>query len=149
MFPDHLEEVGIECSHGRRSHEEDDNLPSLDKLLSGVGEAQESHRAQTRDEGGIGGSDSTIEYPAQNDCNHSPIPGPKQCADNGGDTESNSLHLSSDDPTCEERIARHYSSSTLPIVANSEAGYDPWNPRPLILVLTDGAQLDVPFAARR
>jgi len=125
MFPGPSDEVGIECSHDRRSHEEDDNLPSLNELLSGVGETQESHRAQSRDEGRMGEFNSTIEHLAQNDCNHAPIPGPKQCADNGGDTDSNSLHLSSDDPICEEQVARHYSFSTLPIVAGSKAGYDP------------------------
>jgi len=70
MTPGPSDEVDIECSHGRRSHEEDDNLPSLNELLLGAGGAQESHRAQPRDKHGMGGSDT------QNDCNHVPIPGP-------------------------------------------------------------------------
>lgn len=70
MFPGLSNEVEIECSHGRRSHDDDDNLPSLNELLFGVG------GAQTRDEDGTGGFDSTIEHPAQNDFNYVPIHGP-------------------------------------------------------------------------
>lgn len=125
MFPGPSDEVDIECSRGHRSHEEDDNLPSLNELLFGVGGAQESHRAQTRDKHGMGGSDSTIEHPAQNNCNHVFIHGPKQRGDKGGDSDSNSPHLSSGDSTCEEQGGRHYSFSTPPTVAGSEVGYDP------------------------
>jgi len=120
MTPGPSDEVDIECSHGRRSHEEDDNLPSLNEPLFGAGGAQESHRAQPRDKHGMGGADT------QNNCNHVPIPGPKQCGDKGGDIDSSSsLHLSSDDTTREEQGGRHYSFSTPPTVAGSEAGYDP------------------------
>ncbi len=126
MTPGPSDEVDIECSHGRRSHEEDDNLPSLNELLFGAGGAQESHPAQSRDKHGMGGSDSAIENPTQNDRNHVPIPGPKQCGDKGGDIDSSSSpHLSSDDSTCEEQGGRHYSFITPPTVAGSEAGYDP------------------------
>lgn len=124
MFPGPSDEVDIECSRGHRSHEEDDNLPTLDELLFGVGGAQEPHRAQSRDKHGMGGSDSTIEHPAQNDCNHVPILGPKQRGDKGEDSDSNSPHLSSGDSTCEEQSRRHY-FSTPPTVAGLEVGYDP------------------------
>ncbi len=96
MFPGPSDEVEIEYSHGRYSHEDDDNLPSLNELLFGV------EGAQTRDKDGIGGSDSTIKHPAQNDCNQVRIRGPTQYGDNGRDIDSSSLHLSSEDPTCEE-----------------------------------------------
>ena len=125
MFSGPSDEVEIECSHDRRSHEDDDNLPSLNELLFGVGGAQESHRAQTRDKDGMGGFNSTIEHPAQNDWNHVPIRGSKQRGDNDGDIDSSNLHFSSDDPTCEEQGGMHYSFSTPPTVAGPEAGYDP------------------------
>jgi hypothetical protein len=60
-------EVDIECSHDRRSHEKDDNLSSLNELLLGVEEAQESHRAQSRNK------HEMKEFNTQNDCNHVPI----------------------------------------------------------------------------
>ncbi len=119
MFPDPSDEVEIECSHGRRSHKNDDNLPSLNELLFGV------EGAQTRDKDEIGGSNSTIEHPAQNDCNHVPIRGPKQYGDNDGNIDSSSLHLSSEDPTCEKQDRMHYSFNTPPTVTDPEAGYDP------------------------
>ncbi len=124
MFPDLSDEVDIECSHGHRSYKKDDNLSFLDELLFGVGGAQEPRRAQSKDKHGMGGSDSTIEHPAQNDCNHVPIPEPKQRGVKGGDSDSSSPHLSSGDSTCEKQGGRHY-FSTPPTMAGSEVGYDP------------------------
>jgi len=67
MFLNLLNEVEIECSHNCSNYKDDDNLSSLNKLLFGVEEAQELHRAQIKDKNGMERFDSTIEYLAQND----------------------------------------------------------------------------------
>ncbi len=118
MFSDLSDEVEIECSYGRRSYKNDNNLLSLNKLLFGVKEAQ------IRDKDRMGGSDSIIEYPVQNDCNHVPIRGPKQYRHNRGDIDSSSLYLSSEDPICEKQDGMHYFFSTPPTVAGPEAEYN-------------------------
>ena len=132
-------------------HENDDILPSLEELLFGAGEVQESQRARLSVEHGIGRSDRTFEHPTQNDCDNTSTSGPRQGGDRGGDIDdSSSVHPRSDSSTSEEQGGEHCSLSTPSTsVAGSEARYDPWKPRSLILILTDGAYLDVPSSTRR
>lgn len=151
MIPGPSDKIDFECSHDRRDYEEDDDL-LFNELLFGAGGAQEPHRAKPKHDHGTRRSNEAIGHPLQNDCNHTSIPGPKQCDAKGGDIDSSgrSLHLSRDGPTCKAQGERPCSFSTpSTFVEGSEARCDPRYRCLLILVLTDGAYLDVPFFARR
>ena len=113
---------GLDLSggHGRGGGEEDESFLSFEELLLGAGRAQESQRSGLR----LGG-------------------------DKGANTDSSSSVHSRSDGSTSEQGERRCSLSTPPTsVAGSEAGYNPWNPRSQISVLTDDAYLDVPSSAR-
>jgi len=56
-------------------HENDDTLPSFEELLFGAGE--ESQRAGSSIEHGVGRSDGAFEHPTLEDCDNASTSGPR------------------------------------------------------------------------
>jgi len=118
-------EVNIECNHDRHNYEKDNNLLSLNELLFDIEEAQESHRAQSRNKYEIRETNNVIEHSTQNDCNHASILKSKQCEDKSKNIDSNNnLHLNSDASTFEKQNKRRYFFSTLSTIIDLETKYN-------------------------
>jgi hypothetical protein len=95
---------------------------------------------------GLGDLTTPLNIPLRKDCDNSSTSG-----DRVGDIDdSSSVNPRSDGLTSEKQVGKQCFISTLPTsVAGSEAGYDPWEPHSQILILTDGAYLDIPSSTRR
>ncbi len=108
---------------------DDGTLPSLDKLLSGIGGVPESQRAGSSIDYGVGRSNGAVEYPTPEDCDNAFTSEPRQGGEQGGDIDdSSSVHPRSDGSTSAERLEEQCSLNTPPTsVAGLEAGYDPWH----------------------
>ena len=133
------------------SHRNDDTLLSLKELLFDMGEVQELQQAKSSVEYRIESSDCTFKHLTQSNCKNASISGLRHSGDRGGEIDnSSSAYLRSGSSTSEEQGGEHCSLSTsLTSVAGSEAGYNPFNPRSLILILTGGAYLDILSFTRR
>ena len=139
-------------SNAHSSDEENDGpLPSLGQLLRGAGEAQDPQHAVSSVEHGSGTADGAAEHCIPIDCDDPPTAGAKGGGDQCGETDGRSrVRPNSDGSASKEQDGQQGSLSTPPTsVPGSEAGYDPYNLRSLISLLTEAYNLGLPSSARR
>jgi hypothetical protein len=107
--------------------ENDDALPSLEKLLGHAGEAQESPYAVSIFNHSHRRAEGAVEHPIPKDCNNAPAPEVERNENERGETDScSNSHQSSNGSISVKQGVQHGSLNTpTTSVPGSEARYDP------------------------